>query len=54
MQFVSADRGVLRCERKGDEDRILVLMNMSTDSAQRTIENGTILASTEFDRDGQK
>ena len=54
MQFVSADRGVLRYERRGDEDRILVLLNMGTDSVQMTVERGTILASTEFDRDGQR
>jgi hypothetical protein len=54
MQFVSADRGVLRYERRGDEDRILVLLNMGTDSVQMTVESGTILASTEFDRDGQR
>jgi alpha-glucosidase len=54
MQSVSADKGVLRYERRGDDDRILVLLNMSADSVGMTTENGTILASTEFDRDGQK
>jgi alpha-glucosidase len=54
MQFVSADKGVLRYERRGDDDRILVALNMSADSVQMTIESGTILASTDFDRDGQK
>jgi alpha-glucosidase len=54
MQFVRADGGVLRYERRGVEDRILVLLNMSTDSVQMTTESGTILASTEFDRDGQR
>jgi hypothetical protein len=54
MQFVSADRGVLRYERRGVGDRILVLLNMSTDSVQTTTKSGTNLASTEFDRDGRK
>jgi hypothetical protein len=54
MQFVGADKGVLRYERRGDDDRILVLLNMSADSVGMTTENGTILASTDFDRNGQK
>jgi alpha-glucosidase len=54
MQLVSADNGVLRYERRGDEDRILVLLNMSADSVRTTVEGGTILVSTEFDRDGQR
>jgi glycosidase len=54
MQFVSADRGVLRYERRGDEDRILVLLNMGTDSVRITSESGTILASTDFDLDRQR
>src|ERR1700692_4819220 len=54
MQFVGADKGVLRYERRGDDDRILVLLNMSADSVGMTTESGTILASTEFDREGQK
>ena len=54
MQFISADKGVLRYERRGDDDRILVLLNMSTESVRMTTESGTILASTEFDREGRK
>jgi alpha-glucosidase len=54
MHFVSADRGVLRYERRGEEDRILMLLNMSMDPVRITTESGTILASTYFDRDGQK
>jgi len=54
MQSVSADTGVLRYERRGDHDRILVLLNLSGDSVRMTVESGTILASTEFDRDGQQ
>jgi alpha-glucosidase len=53
MQFVSADRGVLRYERRGEGDRILMLLNMSMDPVQMTTESGTILVSTYFDRDGQ-
>src|SRR5260370_29192820 len=48
------DKGVLRYERRGDEDRILVLLNMSTDSVRMTTESGTILVSTDFERDRQR
>jgi alpha-glucosidase len=54
IQSIRADGSVLRYERRGDSDRILVLLNMGTDSVQMTIESGTILASTNFERDGQK
>jgi alpha-glucosidase len=54
MQFISADEGVLVYERRGDEDRILVLLNLSADSVKMTVESGTILASTGFDQDGQR
>jgi alpha-glucosidase len=54
MQFVSADKGVLRYERRGDKDRMLVLLNLGTDSVRILLEAGTILASTDFDREGQK
>jgi hypothetical protein len=45
---------VLRYERRGDKDRILVLLNMGTDSVRMTTESGTILASTDFDLDRQR
>ena len=54
MLSIRGDGGVLRYERRGDEDRILVLLNLSGDSVRMTVESGTILASTEFDRDGQQ
>ena len=54
MQSISTDSGVLRYERRGHADRILVLLNMSANSVRMTVESGTILASTSFDRDGQK
>jgi alpha-glucosidase len=54
INSIGADRGVLRYERRGDADRILVLLNMSADSVQMTVGPGTILASTGFDRDGQQ
>ncbi len=46
--------GALRYERRGYGDRILVLLNMNTESVLMTIESGTILVSTDFDRVGQK
>jgi hypothetical protein len=54
MLSIRGDGGVLRYERSGDDDRILVLLNLSADSVRMTVENGTILASTGFDRDGQQ
>jgi alpha-glucosidase len=54
IQCVVADRNVLRYERVGDKDRILVLLNMGADPVPMTTESGTVLASTDFDRDGQK
>jgi alpha-glucosidase len=54
MQSVSADKSVLRYERRGEGDRILMLLNMCMDPVRITIESGTILASTYFNRDGQK
>jgi alpha-glucosidase len=53
MQSVSADGNVLRYGRVGDEDRILILLNMGMEPIRMTIESGTILASTYFDREGQ-
>jgi alpha-glucosidase len=54
MQSISADSGVLRYERRGHADRILVLLNMSANSVRMSVESGTVLASTSFDRDGQR
>ena len=54
LQGVLAENGVLRYERASPEDRILVLLNMSKDSVQVAIGSGTVLASTNLDRDGQK
>ena len=54
MQLVSADNGVLRYERKGKQDRILVLLNMTANSVRTSVERGSILACTGFDREGQQ
>jgi alpha-glucosidase len=54
MLSIRGEGGVLRYERRGDEDRILVLLNLSGDSVRMTVESGKILASTGFDRDGQQ
>jgi alpha-glucosidase len=54
MQSIGADSGVLRYERRGHADRILVLLNMSANSVRMSVESGTVLASTSFDRNGQK
>jgi alpha-glucosidase len=54
MQSVSADNGVLRYERRRNEDRILVLLNMTADSVRMNSQSGTILASTDFSREGER
>jgi alpha-glucosidase len=54
LQSVSADNGVLRYQSQGEEEHILVLLNMGQDPERITIESGCVLASTHLDREGQK
>jgi alpha-glucosidase len=54
LQSVSADNGVLRYQRQGEEEHFLVLLNMGQDPERITIESGSVLASTHLDREGQK
>ena len=54
LQSVSAENGVLRYQRQGEEEHILVLLNMGQDPGRITIESGSVLASTYLDREGKK
>jgi alpha-glucosidase len=51
LQGVGTDGNVLRYERCGTE-RILVVLNMSTEPTHISVSAGTILASTNLDREG--
>ena len=53
IRAIAAENDVLRFERIGIEDRILVLLNIGAGSAQSIVEAGTILLSTEVNRDGE-
>ena len=50
----TADSDVLRFQRVGDQDRLLVLLNMGHEPTQVEIEHGTILISTHLDREGHE
>jgi alpha-glucosidase len=54
LRSVSAENGVLRYQRQGEEEHILVLLNMGQDPERITIESGSVLVSTYLDREGQK
>jgi alpha-glucosidase len=54
LSEVTAENHVLRFERTGSEERILVVLNMAADPIQVTVENGTIMASTHLDREGKQ
>jgi hypothetical protein len=54
LQSVSADNGVLRYQRQGEEEHILVLLSMGQDPERIAIESGSVLASRYLDREGQK
>jgi alpha-glucosidase len=54
LRSVTAVKGVLRYERQGEEEHILVLLNMGQNPERIAIESGSILASTSLVREGQK
>lgn len=54
LECVTAEKNVLRYHRTGEEDHIVVLLNMGSDPVRMTIESGTILASTYPGREGQR
>ncbi len=45
---------MLRYERTGEANRILVILNMATEPVQVTIAAGSVLVSTYLDREGNK
>jgi alpha-glucosidase len=54
IQLVATENNVLRYQRTGARDRILVLLNMGAELAHVITESGTVLASTHFHREEQK
>jgi alpha-glucosidase len=54
LSRLSADSSLLRYERVGSAERLLVLLNLGSDPVECQVQNGAILLSTRFDRDGQR
>ena len=53
LRSVTAEKGVLRYQRIGQKDRILIVLNLGMDTAQIEFEGGTVLASTRAERVGK-
>jgi alpha-glucosidase len=53
LQSVAVNSEVLSFQRVGEQDRLLVLLNMGHNPMQIEVERGTILVSTHLDREGQ-
>jgi alpha-glucosidase len=53
LKDVTAAGPVLRFERRGKNDRFLVVLNMAAEPAQIEIAPGTVLSSTHLDREGR-
>ena len=53
LRSVTAEKGVLRYQRIGQKDRILIVLNLGIDTAQIEFEGGTVLASTRAERVGK-
>jgi alpha-glucosidase len=54
LSRLSAESSLLRYERVGSAERLLVLLNLGLDPVKCQVQSGTILLSTRFDRDGQR
>ncbi len=54
MQAVAAESSLLRYERIGGGERLLILLNMAHSSTQAVTSSGTIIASTGLCREGEK
>jgi alpha-glucosidase len=54
LENATAEKSVLRYERTNDRQRILVILNMASANAEVTVKAGTVLASTQMDREGTK
>jgi alpha-glucosidase len=53
LENVASDQHVLRYERGSGEERVLVLLNFSSEAAMISLEKGTILLSTGLAREGE-
>ena len=54
LMSVVGESGVLQFQRSGEQDRLLVLLNMGHTSVPVEVEDGAILLSTHLDRDGER
>jgi alpha-glucosidase len=54
MLSVAADKDLLRYERGGDDERLLVLLNLGNDSVQAETEAGKVIAAIRTDREGEQ
>jgi alpha-glucosidase len=54
MHSVVADKNLLRYERIGEDERLLVMLNLGNDSVQAATESGKVIATTRFDRKGEQ
>jgi alpha-glucosidase len=54
LDGVSAENNVLRYLRSGDEEHIVVMLNMGMDTVRTEIQIGAVLASTQLDRDREQ
>lgn len=53
LRAVTADHNLLRYERIGEDEHLLVLLNMGADPVHAALEKGAILASSGLDRNGE-
>jgi alpha-glucosidase len=54
MFSVVADKNLLRYERAGEGERLLVLLNLGNDSVQAKTEAGKVIAAIRTDREGEQ
>jgi alpha-glucosidase len=54
MFSVVADKNLLRYERAGEGERLLVLLNLGNDSVQAETEAGKVIAAIRTDREGEQ
>ena len=54
LQAITAESNLLRYERSGSGERLLILLNLSNSPAQAIMASGIIIASTFLDREGEK
>ena len=54
MRSISANQNLLRYERIGDEERLLVLLNLGHSPIQAAAEAGNVIAATNTYREGER